>query len=284
MLILLFRHHRRILLFSGGMSFLTSVLLFSQQNRLSVMEMLGLFASFLLIYIGGAISLYRLNSSQRGVLEVAGLAASLSSIILLILPRPQSLSVVLGLTLFGGIILSLWAFLNSQMSKHIGARTTWRARHACCIPYPAKLIWRHAVPGAAAPNEHCTGQMISADVDAEDPATLHVQFRGRTATPAKYAITFLEQDAPSICRFYFEGTEASGTQVDGVFSFKITTLRRDYCQIIAVEERSGLSLGELVERWFDDVLGFQNDRLRLKLDKLYGEQYGVAKAGILQFR
>ena len=172
---------------------------------------------------------------------------------------------------------SLASEVITETSKRIGARTTWRDRHSATIPYPARIVWQHVVPGELEASAHSTGRIAAYEEDPEDEDSLRVIFKGHVDHHAEYDLTFLEKDKPSHCRWYFEGNEACGTLVDGIFSLEIEVIDGKSCSIIANEERTGLSLGDIVERWFDDALGFQHDRLRDTLDKRYGDGSGVTK-------
>jgi hypothetical protein len=264
------RHYRRMAAFSVGMALLCTSLLVSLGSALSDLAHFAFFLLTIISFLMMALGLYAVKPSQRGILEIAGISGVLSTIFLFYLPYSGVFPTLIGLAVFFGIMTSLWFFLNSSISRKIGRKTMWRDRHSCQIPYPAKLVWKHVIPGAAQPKDHCTGMMESYHQDPDDEDTVHIAFRGRSHGSSNYSITYLEKEYPTFCRFYFEGEEADGTLVDGIFSFRISVMDRDSSFIIANEERSGLSLGALLERWCDDAMGFQHDRLLVKLDELYG--------------
>lgn len=271
------RHYRRLGIFSSGMAALCLSLVAHSGAGMSSTGHLVFFALSLVSFGFVALGLYSVKPSQRGILEIAGFSAILSTMILVYLPLTGLFNAVIGIGVFFGVLTSTWFFLHSDLSRKIGARTTWRDRHSCDIAYPAKLVWKHVVPGAATAEDHCTGMVERYVDDPEDEDTMTVTFKGRRTGRSQYEITFLEKKAPNFCRFYFEGNEADGTLVDGIFSLAIDVIDRDNCTIIANEERSGLSLGALIERWFDDALGFQHDRLMEMLDRRYGDGAGVTK-------
>ncbi|WP_298358947.1 hypothetical protein [uncultured Litoreibacter sp.] len=277
MFTVILRHYRRIGIFSTGMAALCLSLVAHSGAGISSAGHLVFFALSLVGFAFVALGLYSVKPGQRGILEIAGASGVISTLLLLYLPLTGLFNAVIGIAVFFGVLTSTWFFLHSSISRKIGARTTWRARHSCNIAYPAKLVWKHVVPGATAAEDHCTGMVESYGQDPHDEDTLHIKFKGRRTGRAAYDVTFLEKDAPNFCRFYFEGNEADGTLVDGIFSLSIDVLDRENCTIIANEERSGLSLGALIERWFDDALGFQHDRLLELLDERYGDGAGVTK-------
>ncbi len=274
---IILRHYRRLGVFSFGMAFFCLSLLAHSGTGLSSASYLIFFVLCLIGYGFVALGLYHVKSSQRGILEIAGFSAFVSTVVMVYLPQHANFNVVIGLAVFFGVLTSMWFFLHSDVSRKIGARTSWRARHSSDIPFSSKLVWKHIVPGAASPEDHCTGMVKSYDEDPDDPDTLMITFKGRRSRHAEYEITFLKKEEPSFCRFYFQGTEADGTLVDGVFSLSIDVIDRGNCTIIANEERSGLSLGALIERWFDDPLGFQHDRLLSLLTERYSDGDGVNK-------
>lgn len=284
MLTLLLRHYRRFAVFSGGLALFCTAELAGAGFTLPLIGYVGVFAMLFMIFAIAAVGVYAVVPRHRGLLEIIGMAALATSALLFYALKYgfdgylQGIGGVVVLVLLAGLI---WAALHSKLSRKIGAETTWRDRHSGHVPYPARLIWRHVIPGAAEPSDHCTSMMERYDEDDEDPDTFHVTFKGRKDRKAQYTLTFLERDQPSACRFFFQGTEADGTVVDGIFSLRITVLERDSCFLSCVEERSGLSIGKLVERWFDDALGYQHDKLLEKLGTLYGETYGTRKPNAL---
>lgn len=277
MLNIILRHYRRVGVFSFGMAALCLSLLAHSGTGMSSLGHLVFFGLSLVSFGFVALGLYHVKPGQRGILEIAGFSALVSTIVMLYLPLHVVFNVVIGIAVFFGVMTCTWFFLHSAKSRKIGARTTWRARHSSDIPFPAKLVWKHIVPGEAAPEDHCTGLVERYVNDPEDEDTIAMVFKGRRSRQAEYEITFLEKDAPSFCRFYFQGTEADGTIVDGVFSLSVDVIDRGNSTVIANEERSGLSLGALIERWFDDPLGFQHDRLLDMLQRRYADGDGVTK-------
>ena len=274
---IILRHYRRLGLFSFGMAFLCVSLVANSGAGMSSLGNLAVLVLSLLGFGFMALGLYSVRPGQRGILEIAGFSGFVSTVVLHYLPVSGLFNTVIGIAIFFGVLTSTWFFLHSGLSRKIGARTTWRARHSCDIAYPAKLVWKHVVPGAANAEDHCTGMVESYREDLEDEDTLRITLKGRRSGRAQYDISFLEKEAPTFCRFYFEGNEADGTLVDGIFSLSIDVVDRGNCTIIANEERAGLSLGALIERWFDDALGFQHDRLMELLDTRYGSGAGVTK-------
>ncbi|SHE45045.1 hypothetical protein SAMN05444273_101450 [Litoreibacter ascidiaceicola] len=284
MLTLLLRHYRRFAVFSGGLALFCAAELAGSGLDLSLLGYVGIFFVSFIVFSMVAVGVYAVIPRYRGLLEITGFAAFATSALLFYASKYGFDSLLHGIG--GGVILLLltglvWAGLHSKLSRKIGAETTWRDRYSGHVPYPARLIWRHVIPGAAEPSDHCTGMMARYDEDEEDPDTVHVTFKGRKDRAAKYTLTFLERDQPSACRFFFQGTEADGTVVDGIFSLRTTVLERNTCFLSCVEERSGLSIGSLVERWFDDSLGYQHDKLLEMLDARYGETYGIRKSSML---
>ena len=284
MLTLLLRHYRRFAVFSGGLALLCTAELFVAGFGLSLIGCVGVFVISFILFSFFAVCVYAVIPRLRGLLEIAGISAILAAVVLYNvsgLGFSSSALAIAGPILWVGLVGMIWAALHSKYSRKIGSETTWRDRYSGHVPYPARLVWRHVVPGAAEPIDHCTGMMERYDEDEEDPDTVHVTFKGRKGRAAKYSLTYLERDHPSACRFFFQGTEADGTVVDGTFSLRTTVLDRDTCFVSCVEDRSGLSIGSLVERWFDDALGYQHDKLLEKLDALYGETYGTRKSSMI---
>jgi hypothetical protein len=284
MLTILLRHYRRFAVFSGGLALFCALGLAGAGFNLSLLVCIGIFVFSFIVFSLLAVGVYVVAPQHRGLLEIVGLSATVSAALMFAVSNPDGNGLIWGV---GGVVLLIiltvliWLALHSKMSRKIGATTTWRDRHSGHVPFPARLIWRHVVPGAAEPVDHCTGMMAHYDEDREDADTVHVTFKGRKGRAAQYTLTFLERDPHSACRFFFQGTEADGTFVDGIFSLRTTVLERDSCFVSCVEERSGLSIGRLIERWFDDALGYQHDKLLEKLDALYGDIYGNSKSNIL---
>lgn len=277
MLSIVRRHYRRFTTFSFGMAFFTVALIARMTTDLSHPNLAVFFVVSVLTYGAIALSLYAYMPRRRCLLEMAGVTGVLVAFIFSYLNGSGIVAFLTGVSIFAIIFSSTWLFLRSKMAIKIGARTVWKDRHAGQIAYPARLIWRHIVPGASDPCDHCTGMMDSYRDDPEDPTTVHVSFKGRSERKAEYALTFLEQNKPNLCRFFFQGEEADGTFVDGIFAIRITHLDSDTSFVACNEERSGLPLRTLIERWFDDAMGFHHDRLVAKLDACYGNGAGITK-------
>lgn len=274
MLNLLLRHIRRLATFAGGFGLFGTAIVTHYVIPMPVLAILGTFIVVVLISLAAALGLYLLCPRQRRLLEISGISAVFASAVMILLPGQGMTACIMGVVALIVSGAGLLAFLHSPIARKIGKNTTWRDRYSGQVGYPARLVWRHVIPGAAEPIDHCTGMMYKYDQDHEDLDTVHVTFKGTKDRCAKYSLTFLERDEPSSCRFFFQGNEADGTMVDGIFSLRITVLERDTCFVSCVEERSGLSLNALMERWFDNALGYQHDKLIEKLDTLYGETYG----------
>ncbi|EPX79965.1 hypothetical protein [Litoreibacter arenae] len=284
MIELLLRHYRRFALFAGGLGLYVAFALAAFGLEFSSLELAAIFAAVCVASCAMAVGLYFTIPGKRGLLEVTGTSALICAALIYFTSNVFTAGLTKGIFVVILLIMltcGIWIGLNGKWSRKIGEQTTWRDRHSGHVPYPARLVWRHAVPGAADPADHCTGMMEHYREDDEDPDTVHVTFKGRKDRAADYTLTFLERDQPSACRFFFQGTEADGTVVDGIFSLRLTVLERDACFMSCVEERCGLSLGRLVERWFDDTLGYQYDKLLEKLDALYGDTYGPRRSSMM---
>lgn len=278
MINLLLRHYRRLATFAGGFGLFGTSIITHYVIPMSVMAIFGTFVLGAIISVFVALGLYMVKPRYRRLLEISGISAVAATGVMIMSPGHGPIACFVGFGALVAFTAGLWFFLHSQTARKIGGNTTWRDRYSAQVPYPARLVWRHVVPGAAEPVDHCTGMMYKYEPDSEDPDTVHVTFKGTKDRCARYSLTFLERDEPSSCRFFFQGNEADGTVVDGIFSLRITILERDVCFLSCVEERCGLSLNALMERWFDDALGYQHDKLVEKLDALYGETYNQTSA------
>lgn len=277
MLNIILRHHRRLGLFAFGMAMMCLSMVANSGSSLGNAGHVIFFFLALVAFAFVALGLYAVRPGQRGILEIAGVAGLISTLVLFYLPVIGLVTSLIAIVVFTITVLALWVFLKSSLSRSIGARTTWRDRHSCDIAYPAKFVWQHVVPGAATAQEHFTGFVERYIPDPEDEDSMEVIFKTRRIGQTRYMVTFLDKQPHRHCRFYFEGNEADGTLVDGIFSLTIDVVDKYNCTIIVNEERTGMSLGALIERWFDDALGLQHDRLITMLDKLYGNGEGVTK-------
>lgn len=281
MLTVLLRHYRRIATFSGGMALFCALILIDLNISLPAISYILAFLIFALIFSAISVVVYMKIPRKRGLLEIFGTAAFIACMASLVWHGNSAISAILSLTTFVVSLAALWVLLRSKFSRGISTSTAWRDRYSGQVAYPARLIWRHVVPGAAEPIDHCTGTVDRYDVDKEDPDSIHIKFKTRKKRGSEYTLTFLERNEPSTCRFFFQGRESDGTMVDGIFSLHISVMDRDSCFVSCIEERSGLSFGARVERWFDDALGFQHDKLLEKLDTLYGDKYGQRKSSMM---
>ncbi len=267
---------RRFGLFSVGMAIFTTALLMSYGTSWTDMVHLGFFFLSVIAYFLMAAGLFAVQPRQRGILEIAGFSALISTVFLYYLPYSGLFPSLVGLAIFCGIMTGSWFFLGTKLSQKLGAQRVWRDSHAFLAPYPARRVWRHIVPGECEAAQHCTGTMKSFETSLEDPTTMTVTFGKHKRYMATYELTFLEKSAPNTCRFYFQGNEADGSFVDGVFALNVTVMDRDSCFVSSTEERHGLSLGALIERWFDNPLHYQHIRLLDKLEDIYGDPADLA--------
>lgn len=275
---ILLSQSRRFGLFALGMSIFTTALLMSYGTAWADMWHLGFFFLSLLGYLTMAAGLFAVQARQRGILEIAGFSALISTLVLYYLPYTGLFPSLFGLTIFFGVMTSCWFFLGTALSKKLGKDKVWRDSHAFLAPFPARRVWRHIVPGECEPSQHCTGTMKSFEVSPDDPTVMTVHFGKKKKYSATYELTFLEQKSPNICRFYFQGQEADGSLVDGVFALNITVMDRDSCFVSSTEERHGLSMGALIERWFDNPLHYQHVRLLDTLEDIYGNLHDLPTA------
>lgn len=277
MLALILRHYRRFTTFCIGMSMMSVVLTSTLFQITTHVTLASLFAGFSAVYFLIAASLYFIKPRKRSLLEVMGACAGITTVAMLYLDNNSGVQVLTWLLMFAALTLGLWHFLQSRFARNLGRNTIWKDRYAGQVPFPARLVWKHVVPGAADPRDHCTGIMERFEEDPEDPTTVHVTFKGRTERRAEYALTFLEDSKPNLCRFFFQGQEADGTFVDGIFAIRITHLDNNTSFLACNEERRGLSLSAQIERWFDDAMGFQHDRLLAILGERYADGQGITK-------
>lgn len=278
MLRILLSQGRRFGLFALGMAIFTTALLMSYGTVWADLAHLAFFFISLIGYLTMAAGLFAVQPRQRGILEIAGFSALVCTVFLFYFPYSGLFPSLVGLALFFGIMTICWFFLTTRLSRHLGRDKVWRDSHACLVPFPAPRVWRHIVPGECEPSQHCTGTMQSFEVSEEDPTVINVAFGKRKKYRASYEITFLEKAGPTHCRFYFQGQESDETIVDGVFALNITVMDRDSCFVSSTEERHGLSLGALIERWFDNPLHYQHLRLLECLEEIYGDPAEMSAA------
>lgn len=277
MLALIMRHYRRFTTFCVGMSLLSVVLTSTVLQITTHLALALMFAGFAVAYFLGALALYFTAPRKRSVLEIMGLCAGTTAIAMMYLDKTSGVQVLTWLLVFAALTLCVWHALHSKMAQKLGQNAIWKDRYAGQLPFPARLVWKHVVPGAAEPSDHCTGIMEHFERDPEDPTTVHVTFKGRSTRRAEYALTFLEESKPNVCRFFFQGQEADGTFVDGIFAIRITHLDSSTSFLACNEERRGLPPSAQIERWFDDAMGFQHDRLLALLNTRYADGQGITK-------
>lgn len=271
MLRILLSQTRRFGVFAISMAIFTTALLMSYGTIWASTAHLAFFFLSLLAFVTVAVGIFAAQPRQRGVLEIAGFAALISTIFLYYLPYSGVFPSLVGLAIFFGVMTGSWFFLGTKLSTRLGRDIVWRDSHAFLAPFPARRVWRHIVPGECEPSDHCTGTMRHFETSLEDPTVMTVHFGRRKKHSAIYELAFLEKSAPNTCRFYFQGYEADGSIVDGVFALNVTVMDRDSCFVSSTEERHGLSLGGLIERWFDNPLHYQHVRLLGTLEEHYGD-------------
>lgn len=274
---LIMRHYRRFTTFCIGMS-LMSVAVSSTMFQISSHLVLALmfFGSCALFFVVG-LALYLTRPSKRSVLEIMGICAGVTTMAMVYLENKVGIQALTWILIFATITLATRHFIHSKYANKLGENSIWKDRYAGQLPYPARLVWKHVVPGAADHFDHYTGMMESCERDDEDPTTVNVTFKGRSERRAEYALTFLEESKPNVCRFFFQGEEADGTFVDGICAIRITHLDNNTSFLACNEERRGLSIAGQIERWFDDAMGLQHDLLLSKLNDFYADGQGITK-------
>ncbi|MEM7470874.1 MAG: hypothetical protein AAF340_05925 [Pseudomonadota bacterium] len=276
MLKLLTRHYKRFGLFAFGMSCVSLSVVSRLDLGINQLGHLVFFAMSVASFLAIAFAVYSLIPGKRGILEIAGLTGLLTTFGI-VYQADGYLSVALWIGIYILVFALISFVLRNQVSRSLGKKVRWQARHSIDLAFPAKIVWKHCVPGAGSPKDHCTGVIESYEPSPDDEDTIRATFKARRHGQAWYDITFLEQDAPKFCRFYFEGEEADGSLVDGMFTIAIEVTDRSSCTLIVHEERNGLPLHHLIERWFDDALAYHNDKLSEMLETRYGDGEGVTK-------
>ncbi|MEM6594336.1 MAG: hypothetical protein AAF672_06055 [Pseudomonadota bacterium] len=276
MLKLLTRHYKRLGLFAFGSSCAVLAAVSRMGFGLDQIDHLLLFAASAIFCLVLGLCICSLFPRWRSLIEIGGMTGFFSTLGVVYLCQSACRGVHIAAA-YLGIFGLLYVALRSPLSRAIGNRITWRARHSLDLPYPPKIVWKHCVPGASAPADHCTGAIVSYEQNPDDEDTICATFEPRKSGQTWYDITFLENDAPRFCRLYYEGQEADGTLVDGLFTIEIDMTERGVSTLIVHEERNGLSLFRLMERWFDDALSFHNEKLADLLEARYGDGEGITK-------
>ncbi|MCY4334532.1 MAG: hypothetical protein OXC60_07630 [Litoreibacter sp.] len=276
MLKLLTRHYRRLGLFAFGMGCFSLSVVSRLGLGLGQLDHLAFFAAAIVSSILVGLFVCRVIPGKRVMLEVAGISGLLSTLVVLYLSQIWD-DMRPALAMFLCSFATHYLLLRSPLTRKFSGSLKWQARHSIDLPYPPKLVWKHCVPGAAPPSDHCTGLIESYEANPECKDTFRITFKPRKRGQAWYDITFLERDEPRFCRLYLEGEECDGTLTDGVFTIAIEVTDRGASTLIVHDERNGLSLYDLVERWFDDALSYHNEKLAEMLEERYGDGSGITK-------
>lgn len=279
MLPILFSQSRRFGLFAFGMAILAVALSMRSGQEWTALFTVVFFLFIAVCALTLGLGILALIPNYRGYMEYFGLSALITTAVLFYLPLTGMVPMIVAGAIFGISLVGIMLFLKSPLAKRMAEDKPFRDSHACYIAFPARRVWRHVVPGECPPSEHCTGILESCNEledGFEDLESYRLELRGRKGN-ATYDITYLDKTAPEQCRFYFQGNEADGTIVDGVFALHVTRMDRDSCFVSTTEERNGLSLRAFVERWFDNPLAFHNLRLQAKLLELYSDTMIPAK-------
>ncbi len=203
-----------------------------------------------LVMAGVAAAVLAWAPSKRGWLECIGTGVLLGGG-LGALTRFDGL---IGLPLAIAIAAALVMVLHEDWADRLPLKLTFVSSAAGHVRADGAELWAAVVPGAGKGLVSERLIDIEADPNDRDRNTFYCALMACGELAEEATLTLLEQSSSGTARIHIEGEDAMGVMSSGVLTLKITEMDPDTSHIEMDEIREGMKAGEVIERWFDDVL------------------------------
>ncbi|NSX54844.1 hypothetical protein [Parasulfitobacter algicola] len=259
----IFRQRRRIFLFALFVT-LAGVITFTQAQAISL-RLATAAAAFFVVFLIGAIFIILLPRWRR-LLELIGLGIFAEAMVKFMFPVSYTWlsEQVIGGTVFVLFTMFCYVLLYGRWSDWLNISLKVGNRHKYKIKRSREAVWSAIVPGAAPPDEYWTGNLAGFHQDREDPDTVNLRFQIGEDTFENMSITFLDQDPPNSCRYYFVGepSESDSSFDEGVFEITIKSLKAEKCKVNTALHHTAMRPREALDYWMDDSFRDDNDSFR----------------------
>ncbi|QDC10210.1 hypothetical protein FHY55_13555 [Oceanicola sp. D3] len=207
-----------------------------------------IFAPFVMAGVAAAVLAWA--PSKRGWLECIGTGVLLGGG-LGALTRFDGL---VGLPLAIAISAALVMVLHEAWASKLPLQLSFVSSAAGHVRGDGAELWAAVVPGAG--DSLVSERLIDIEADPNDPGhnTFYCALMACGELAEEVTLTLLEQDSSGTARIHIEGEDAMGVMSSGILTIKVTEMDPDTTHIELHETREGMMAGEVIERWFDDVL------------------------------
>ncbi|WP_208349886.1 hypothetical protein [Pseudaestuariivita rosea] len=259
----IFRQRRRLILFAFLVT-LAGVLAFTQAQALTL-RLITAAIVFGAVFLIGSLFIILLPRWRR-LLELTGIGLLAESMVNYFFPSQYQ---YVSETLIGGSVFVLstllaYVLLYGRWSDWLGITMSVSNRHRYKLRRSVEEIWSAIVPGAAPPDEYWTGNLAGFHQDREDPDTVNLRFQVGEDSFENMSITFLDQDPPNSCRYYFvgDGVEDARSFDEGIFQIEISELRSGKSRVDTQLQHTAMRPREVLDYWLDDSFRDDNDSFR----------------------
>ncbi|MBS8228050.1 hypothetical protein [Vannielia litorea] len=216
------------------------------------------------VMAGVAAVVLALAPSRRGWLECIGTGVLLGGGIGA-LTRFDGL---IGLPLAIALSALLVMLLHEGWKRRLPLELTFVSSASGHVRADGAELWAAVVPGAG--DGLVSERLIDIEADRTDPGgnTFYCALMACGELAEEATLTLLEQDSSGTARIHIEGEDAEGVMSSGILTLKVTEMDPDTTHIEMDELREGMLAGEVIERWFDDVLAGELRHLQAHFLKL----------------
>ncbi|SIN98630.1 hypothetical protein [Vannielia litorea] len=208
-----------------------------------------LFAPFVMAGIAAAVLAWA--PSKRGWLECIGTGVLLGGLLGALTRFDGLVGLPLAALLSAGLVMALHEAWADKLPLKLAFATSASGH----VRADGAELWSALVPGAG--RGLVSERLIDVERCKDDPEhkTFYCALMACGELAEEATLTVLERDSSGAARIHIEGEDAMGNLSSGLLSLKITEMDPDTSHVDLHETREGMRAGEVIERWFDDVLG-----------------------------
>ncbi|MFY0633113.1 MAG: hypothetical protein JXQ91_04835 [Vannielia sp.] len=189
--------------------------------------------------------------SKRGWLECIGTGVLLGGILGAFTRFDGLIGLPLAVLISAGLVM----VLHEGWAERLPLKLTFSTSASGHLRADGAELWSALVPGAGA--GLVSERLIDVEPCPDDPErkTFYCALMACGELAEEATLTVLERDSSGTARIHIEGEDAMGVMSSGILSLKITEMDPETTHLDLQESREGMQAGEVIERWFDDVLG-----------------------------
>ncbi|MGR3794390.1 hypothetical protein [Vannielia sp. SX4] len=207
-----------------------------------------LFAPFVMAGIAAAVLAY--VPAKRGWLECIGTGVLLGGVLGALTRYDGLIGLPLAILISAGLVMAL----HEAWADKIPLKLNFATAASGHVRADGAEIWSALVPGAG--DRLVSERLIDLEACPDDPErnTFYCALMACGELAEEATLTLLERDSSGVARIHIEGEDAAHVMSSGILTVKITEMDPDTTHVDLHETREGMLAGEVIERWFDDVL------------------------------